>query len=87
MRLAVFALAMVLAGTSQAAHYPLGGKLETDMRSFDPKTYVPTGVYSFVKYMMEQQDLHDIGLHFSDIEIMLFDLPVPPDPQIQKAPQ
>lgn len=87
MRIALLAFAILFTTSAHASHYPLGGAIESEMRSFDPKKYVPGDVYSFVKYMMEQQELHDVGLHFDDFEIMLFDLPVPPDPQSKKAPQ
>jgi hypothetical protein len=84
MRIAVFALAMMLSGTSQAAHYPLGGQLETDMRSFQPRGSFPLG---FIEYMEKVLLRSDGTPHFNDTEIMLNDLSLPEDLPTQKAPQ
>lgn len=86
MRTILIVFAVMFAGTAQASQYPLGSRIETEMKSFDPKKYEP-GTFSFIRYMQEMQEFHDVGLHFNDMEIMLFDLPIPPDPQTQKAPQ
>lgn len=86
MRIVTLALALLFAYTAQAAQYPLGSEIEEKMKTFDPKKHDP-GTYSFVKYMLELQEFHDVGLHFDDIEMMLFDLPIPPDPHATKAPQ
>lgn len=81
-----FVLAMLLSTTAIAAPYPPGSPAEMQMRSFVPGAPSPIE-FSFLKYYLQEQELDDVGLHFNDIEIMLFDLPVPAEPLTKKAPE
>lgn len=80
----IIMLGMALAQPCHAAHVPLGGKLEIEMRSFQPRSPMPLGFIEYLERVLLQSDKRPL---FNDQEIMLFDLPVPPDPQTQKAPQ
>jgi len=80
-------LAIAISGVqAHAAPYPIGSHAEAEMESFVPQEYMP-GHFSFIRYFQELQEIEDMYLHFDDEEIMLFDLPIPAEPHIQKAPE